>query len=48
MSGYMIFLSVVVGIIAVTFMAIIVVYAIKCILDWIDDIHYLWKNLHEK
>ena len=48
MLGYTIFLAVVLGIIAVAFMAIIVVFTIKCLLDWIDDIRYLWKHLNEK
>lgn len=41
--AYLIFLAVFLGIIVVSFTAIIVTWAIKCIIEWIDDLRSTLK-----
>ncbi len=43
-----IFLSISIVLIVLAFVAIIVTWAIKCILEWLDDIAYWWKEFKER
>ena len=43
-----IFLSISLAVIVLAFVAIIVTWAIKCVLEWLDDIAYWWKDLKER
>ena len=43
MKAYTIFLAVFLGIIVVAFTTIIVTWAIKCIIEWIDDLRSTLK-----
>lgn len=43
-----IFLSISLVLIVLALVALIVTWDIKCILEWLDDIDYWWKDFKER